>query len=244
MLTLLLTKFNYHHCCISVIMRPSDLFISPHLVHGTVWAGVLWSTRTSLRIRAVEYIKCAKCSKVHNYLSNFLVIFLWSHDLENVTWCSVSLGVRRTPSTLGVYATAENWNSSSSHGYQNLGARDKSQKGNPKHRTICDVSCVKYVVFKRVPSSIPSKVRNWAIAQYHRQFAQCYLILAHFQHSKFSAVYIYRYSPLNVENASLFVCLHGCAVACASCATKQTLAQSRIFLEGTLVPSPDTLYQK
>ena len=45
------------------------------------------------------------------------------------------------------------------------------------------------------------------------------------------------YSPFNVGNTSLFVCLHGCAVACAPCATKQTLAQSRIFLEGTLILS-------
>jgi len=48
-------------------------------------------------------------------------------------------------------------------------------------------------------------------------------------------MYIYiSHSPFNVGNGSLVVCLHGCAVACASCATKQTFAQCRIFLEGTL----------
>jgi len=39
--------------------------------------------------------------------------------------------------------------------------------------------------------------------------------------------------PFNVGNPSLFVYLHGCAVACASCATKQAFAQRIIFLEGT-----------
>jgi len=42
--------------------------------------------------------------KVHNYLSSFIMIFLWSHYLENATPCSVSQGVRRTPCTPGVYA--------------------------------------------------------------------------------------------------------------------------------------------
>ena len=46
------------------------------------------------------------------------------------------------------------------------------------------------------------------------------------------------HSPFNAGNASLFVCLHGCPVACASCATKQTFAQCRIFLVGTLVATP------
>jgi len=82
-----------------------------------------------------------------------------------------------------------------------------------------------------------------------RHFAQCYSILAHFQHSKFYTVYIQYISrsPFNAWNASLFACLHGCAVACASCATKQTFVQCRIFLEGTLVTKPfvllkDTLF--
>ena len=147
-----------------------------------------------------------------------------------------------------------------------------------------------------VLTSVPSKLRSTT-----RQFAQCYLILAHFKHSKFHAVYIHIYiypdpspgfssrgepktrrgghifkiqywiyvatggpnvkwggtdfkcggraplppplattlcishSPFNVGNASLFVCLHGYAVACASCATKQTFARCRLFFEGTLV---------
>ena len=66
-----------------------------------------------------------------------------------------------------------------------------------------------------------------------RPFAQRSLILAHFQHSKFNTVYISR-NPFNNWNASLVVRLHGCAVAFASCATKQTFAQCRIFLERTL----------
>jgi len=52
------------------------------------------------------------------------------------------------------------------------------------------------------------------------QFAQCYLILAHFQHSKFNAVYIYRIVLLMLGTLHS-LCLHGCTVACASCATKQ-----------------------
>jgi len=49
-----------------------------------------------------------------------------------------------------------------------------------------------------------------------RQFAQCYLIVAHFQHSKVSTVYIdITHGPFNVGKALLFVCMHGCAVACA-----------------------------
>ena len=43
------------------------------------------------------------------------------------------------------------------------------------------------------------------------------------------------HSPFNAGNASLFVCLHDWAIACTSCATKQTFAQCRIFLVGTLV---------
>jgi len=42
------------------------------------------------------------------------------------------------------------------------------------------------------------------------------------------------HSPFNVGNASLFVCLHGFAVACAPCATKQTCSVQN-FLRGTLV---------
>jgi len=65
-----------------------------------------------------------------------------------------------------------------------------------------------------------------------RQFAQCYLILAHSQLSKFYTVYTL--SPFNAGKASHFVCLYGCAVAYAQCATKQTFVQYIIFLEGTL----------
>jgi len=43
---------------------------------------------------------------------------------------------------------------------------------------------------------------------------------------------------VNAGNASLFVCLHGCAIACA---TKQALAQCRIFLERTLLLTSDLL---
>ena len=62
-----------------------------------------------------------------------------------------------------------------------------------------------------VTSSVPSKERNCA-----RQFAQCYLILAHFQHSKFNTACIYTVShrPFNAGNPSLVACLHGCGVAC------------------------------
>jgi len=52
------------------------------------------------------------------------------------------------------------------------------------------------------------------------------------------------HSPFIVANASLFVylCLHGCAVACDSCATKQTFAQCIILLKGTLVRGTNILH--
>ena len=43
------------------------------------------------------------------------------------------------------------------------------------------------------------------------------------------------HSSFNPGNASLFVRVHGCAVACTLCATKQTFAHGTIFSEGTLV---------
>jgi len=42
------------------------------------------------------------------------------------------------------------------------------------------------------------------------------------------------HSPFNAWNASLVVCLHDCATACAQYATKLTIAQCRIFLEVTV----------
>jgi len=59
-------------------------------------------------------------------------------------------------------------------------------------------------------TSVPSKVRNFAIAR------------AHLQHSKFNTVYTYiSQSPFNVGNASLFACLHGCAVALHALSAQQ-----------------------
>ena len=59
--------------------------------------------------RAVEYIKHTYAA--HLWAGRYIIIFIvffeilsWSHNLENVTSCSVSRGVRRTPSTPGVYA--------------------------------------------------------------------------------------------------------------------------------------------
>jgi len=46
------------------------------------------------------------------------------------------------------------------------------------------------------------------------------------------------YSPFDDCNASPIVCLRGCAIACAECATQQTFAQCTIFLEATLNVSP------
>ena len=56
--------------------------------------------------------------------------------------------------------------------------------------------------------SVPSKVRNCAIAQHHQTIAQCYLILAHFQHSKFNAVCVYRIVHLTLGTLHwLLVCM-------------------------------------
>jgi len=78
-------------------------------------------------------------------------------------------------------------------------------------------------------SSVPSKERKCAVPPDNLNseisFSRTYF--------KFDIVYI-SHSPFNAWNASLFVCLHGCAIACALYATKQTLARCRIFLEGTL----------
>jgi len=80
-------------------------------------------------------------------------------------------------------------------------------------------------------------MRNCTIAQYHQAICA---VLSHFHALPTFKIYgIYTaHSPFNARNDSLFACLHGCAVACASCATKQTFVQCRIFLEGTLLSLP------
>jgi len=61
-----------------------------------------------------------------------------------------------------------------------------------------------------------------------RPSVQCYLILAYLQYSKFNIVYR-SHSPCN---PSLILCLHGCAMTCAS---NSTFAQCKIFLWGSLL---------
>jgi len=67
-----------------------------------------------------------------------------------------------------------------------------------------------------------------------RQLAQWNLILAHSQHPRCNNIHtrfartFYRLK----RNASLVVCLHGCATACS---LKKTFAQRKIFSEGTLI---------
>ena len=46
---------------------------------------------------------------------------------------------------------------------------------------------------------------------------------------------IISHSPFNAWNISLVVCLH---VTCTSCTKKRTIAQRRIFVEGTLLGTP------
>jgi len=51
-----------------------------------------------------------------------------------------------------------------------------------------------------------------AIAQYHQTICE---VPSHFQYFQFK-LYIYvSHRPFNDVNASLFMCLHGCAIACA-----------------------------
>jgi len=64
-----------------------------------------------------------------------------------------------------------------------------------------------------------------------RAFAQWNVIRVHLQRSRFHIVYMLHRS-FNAWNASLFVRLHGCAIACA---LKQTFPQCKIFSEGTLL---------
>jgi len=81
-------------------------------------------------------------------------------------------------------------------------------------------------------SSIPSEVRKCAVSPDNLRseisFSRTYF--------KFDTVYI-SHSPFNAWNASLFVCLHGCAIACTQRETKQTFAQCITFLAGTLFMS-------
>jgi len=63
-----------------------------------------------------------------------------------------------------------------------------------------------------------------------RPFAQWNIILTHLQHSKFNIVYI-SHSAFTAWNASLFVCLQSCAIACAK---RPTFSQCKYFLERTL----------
>jgi len=74
--------------------------------------------------------------------------------------------------------------------------------------------------------NVPSKLHNCAVTT--KPFVQWNLILAHLQHSEFNIVYISR-GPCN---ASPVVHSHGCAIAYSS--LKETFAQCKIFLEGTL----------
>jgi len=48
-----------------------------------------------------------------------------------------------------------------------------------------------------------------------RQFAHCYLILAHFQHYKLNTVYVYIALPFQRWERFTVCGLHGCAIACA-----------------------------
>jgi len=73
----------------------------------------------------------------------------------------------------------------------------------------CSILCHSWTV-------LTLRCANCASTHMHsctRQFAQCYLILTYCKHTKFYTVHI-SHSPFNDWNASLFVCLHGCAIAC------------------------------
>jgi len=35
-------KFRHRYCCVSVIMRPSGYFVSPHVTHGAIWVWDPW----------------------------------------------------------------------------------------------------------------------------------------------------------------------------------------------------------
>jgi len=74
--------------------------------------------------------------------------------------------------------------------------------------------------------SVPSKVRMRSTT---KQFAQCYLILAHFQHSKFNTVYIYR-TALSTLGTLHCSCVCIVAQLHALRAQQQTFAQCIIFL--------------
>ena len=88
-------------------------------------------------------------------------------------------------------------------------------------------------IFIRPVFSVPSKVRNCAVPPD--------ILRSKISFSRTSNIlnlirYIYTsHSPFNGRNASLVAFLHGCAVAGASCATKEIFAQCRFFLARTLI---------
>ena len=67
------------------------------------WNSAAHNCKSSLRECLFEYDQPITSGAhlqgciLDNYLSRFCVIFSWSHDQENVTSCSFSQGVRRTP---------------------------------------------------------------------------------------------------------------------------------------------------
>jgi len=61
-----------------------------------------------------------------------------------------------------------------------------------------------------VGGSVPSKVRNCAVPPDNLRSEN--LVLAHFQHSKFNAIYTYPMALLTLGTLDC-LCLHGCAVA-------------------------------
>ena len=75
--------------------------------------------------------------------------------------------------------------------------------------------------------SVPSKVRNCAEPPEHLSSE---ISLAHLQHSKFD-ILCTSHSPVETFHWLCAYNLHGCEIACA---LKQTFAQCKMFVQGTL----------
>jgi len=92
-----LVRFRYNHCCVSVIMRPSDYFISPHLALGAIEfenpaLQGLFQTAWN-KIDANKWKRCffptnrmqQSTAQIHLKHIKRLTFFTWSTRIESAT---------------------------------------------------------------------------------------------------------------------------------------------------------------
>jgi len=111
--------------------------------------------------------------------------------------------------------------------FQTCTAWEKQQMSFVVLSALFPVNFISFIYRKITGSrtSVLSKVRNCAVPTDHLRSA-----ISFSSTSSTNDI-----QPFYRWKTSLFVCLHGCAVAWASCSTKQTFGQCSIFSEGTLI---------